>query len=61
MLPFYSENFISVTNVVSTLKTGKKSEICISGISTPGKHSLPTQPKSREEMRACVYKKINFQ
>jgi hypothetical protein len=33
-----------------------KGEICISGIAVPRKHSLPMQPKSREEKRAWVSK-----
>jgi hypothetical protein len=33
----------------------KKSEKCISGIATFSRHSLSTQPKSREEKRAWLY------
>jgi hypothetical protein len=32
-----------------------KSEICISGMATFSRHSLPTQPKSREEKTAWLY------
>lgn len=36
----------------------KRSEICISGILTPRKHSLATKPKGREEKKEWVYKSI---
>jgi hypothetical protein len=32
-----------------------KSEICISGMTTSSRHTLPKQPKSREEKRAWLY------
>jgi hypothetical protein len=45
--------------VIVYLETGvglvlKKSEICISGMATSSRHSLPTQPKRREEKTAWL-------
>jgi hypothetical protein len=34
-------------------------EICLSGIATFKRHSLPTQPRGREE-ESMVYKMTNF-
>ena len=39
--------------------SSQKCEICISGIATLRKHSLPTQRKRREGKRACVYNNNN--
>jgi hypothetical protein len=57
-LPFLSVGDRRRVRII--LDRSLKSEICVSGIATLRKHSVPTQRKIREKKRACVYMRINF-